>query len=78
MAEKGCDEILEAAKLLNEWGIQDRYIVDFYGKVADDFRTTFEEGISQLSNVKYQGFLDMRQKEGQHHFGRVIKGNRTI
>lgn len=64
MAEKGCNEILEAAKLLNEWGMQDRYIVDFYGKVADDFRTTFEEGISRLSNVKYQGFLDMRQKEG--------------
>lgn len=64
MAEKGCNEILEAAKLLNEWGMQDRYIVDFYGKVADNYKTTYEEGISRLSNVKYQGFLDMRQKEG--------------
>lgn len=64
MAEKGCNEILAAAKLLNEWGMQDQYIVDFYGKVADDYKTTFEEGLSKLQNVKYQGFLDMRQKEG--------------
>jgi glycosyltransferase involved in cell wall biosynthesis len=64
MAEKGCNEILSAAKLLNEWGMEDRYVVDFYGKVADNYRTTFENGISQLSNVKYQGFLDMRQTEG--------------
>ena len=64
MAEKGCNEILTAAKLLDEWGMQDQYIVDFYGKVADDYKTTFEEGLSKLQNVKYQGFLDMRQKEG--------------
>ncbi len=64
MAEKGCNEIIAAAKLLNEWGMEDRYVVDFYGKVADDYKTTFEEGLSKLQNVKYQGFLDMRQKEG--------------
>lgn len=64
MAEKGCNEIIAATKLLNEWGMQDRYVVDFYGKVADYYRTTFEEGLSKLPNVKYQGFLDMRQKEG--------------
>lgn len=64
MAEKGCNEIIAAAKLLNEWGMEDRYVVDFYGKVADDYRMTFKNGISQLSNVKYQGFLDMRQTEG--------------
>lgn len=64
MAEKGCNEIIAAAKLLNEWGMEDRYVVDFYGKVADDYRMTFENEISQLSNVKYQGFLDMRQTEG--------------
>lgn len=64
MAGKGCNEILAAAKLLNEWGMMDRYVVDFYGKVADDYKATFEEGISRLSNVKYQGFLDMRRKEG--------------
>ena len=64
MAEKGCNEIMAAAKLLNEWGMQDQYVVDFYGKVADDYKRTFEEGSSKLPNVKYQGFLDMRQKEG--------------
>ena len=64
MEGKGCNEILEAAKLLNEWGMQSCYIVDFYGKVADDYKTTFQKGISKLPNVKYQGFLDMRQKEG--------------
>lgn len=64
MAEKGCNEILAAAKLLNEWGLQKQYIVDFYGKVADDYKTTFEEGLSKLPNVKYQDFLDMRKEEG--------------
>lgn len=64
MAEKGCNEILEAAKLLNDWGMQARYVVDFYGKVADDYKITFKEGISKLQNITYQGFLDMRQKEG--------------
>jgi glycosyltransferase involved in cell wall biosynthesis len=64
MAEKGCNEILAAAKFLNEWGMQDQYMVDFYGKVADDYKATFEEGLSKLPNVKYQGFLDMRQNEG--------------
>ena len=64
MAAKGCNEILEAAKLLNEWGLQNEYIVDFYGKVADDYKATFKEGVSQLPNVNYQGFLDMRHDEG--------------
>jgi len=64
MAEKGCNEIIAAAKLLNEWGMQNRYIVDIYGKVANEYKSTFEEGISQLPNVNYQGFLDMRQNEG--------------
>ena len=64
MEEKGCNEILAAAKLLNEWGLQKQYIVDFYGKVADDYKTTFEEGLSKLPNVKYQDFLDMRKEEG--------------
>ena len=64
MAEKGCNEIMQGAKLLNEWGLQDKYIIDFYGKVADDYKATFSEGIVGLPNVKYQGFLDMRQKEG--------------
>ena len=64
MAEKGCNEIIAAAKLLNDWGMQDRYVVDFFGKVADDYKTTFEEGLSKLPNVNYQGFLDLRQNEG--------------
>jgi glycosyltransferase involved in cell wall biosynthesis len=64
MPEKGCNEILMAANLLNEWRMQDKYVIDFFGKVADDYRTTFEEGLSKLPNVKYQGFLDMRQTEG--------------
>lgn len=64
MIEKGCNEIIEAAKLLNEWGMQDWYRIDFYGKVADDYKAPFKEGLSKLPNVKYQGFLDMRQNEG--------------
>ena len=64
MAEKGCNEIIAATNLLNEWGIQDRFFVDFYGMIADDYKSTFEDGISKLPNVRYQGFLDMRHTDG--------------
>lgn len=64
MGEKGCDYILEVARQLNSKGYQDRYIIDFYGKVAEAYKTIFNKKIGSLENVNYKGFLNLREKEG--------------
>ena len=64
MAEKGCDYILECAKQLNAMGLEDSYSIDFYGKVADTYEDVFERKIKALSNVKYRGFLNLRENAG--------------
>ena len=64
MAEKGCDYILECAKQLNAMGLEDRYSIDFYGKVADTYEDVFERKIKALSNVNYGGFLNLRENSG--------------
>lgn len=64
MPEKGCDYILEAARILNEEGFADKYIIDFYGKVADEYKDVFDRKINGLDNVNYNGFLNLRNNEG--------------
>lgn len=64
MAEKGCDYIMECAKQLNEMGLEDKYSIDFYGKVADSYKDVFYKKIETLDNVKYQGFLNLRENAG--------------
>ena len=64
MAEKGCDYILECAKQLNEMGLEDKFIIDFYGKVADSYEGVFERKIQKLGNVQYKGFLNLRENSG--------------
>lgn len=64
MPEKGCDYILEAAKLLNAEGYEERYIIDFYGKEEDTYKTRFKQTIDELKNVHYKGFLNLRVDEG--------------
>lgn len=64
MPEKGCDYILEATRLLNEEGYEKRFTVDFYGKIADGYSYAFNEKINSLKNATYQGFLNLREKEG--------------
>lgn len=64
MPEKGCDYILEATRLLNEEGYEKRFTVDFYGKIADGYSCAFNEKINSLKNATYQGFLNLREKEG--------------
>ncbi|MFQ7088249.1 MAG: hypothetical protein ACLRTD_28210 [Bacteroides sp.] len=41
MKEKGCDDIIEAARQLNSTGFKDKYIIDFYGKIAETYKTDF-------------------------------------
>ena len=64
MPEKGCDYILEAAKLLNEAGQAEKYKIDFYGAVAQDYKDVFNRKVSQLPNVNYCGFLNLRENSG--------------
>ena len=64
MCEKGCDYILESAKILNDEGLENKYSIDFYGKVADSFEKVFTQKISKLPNVQYSGFLNLRDNAG--------------
>ena len=64
MPGKGCDYLLEAVRMLNEKGLQDKYIVDFYGKIDGSYQKTFIQKVNKLKNVKYNGLLDLRAKEG--------------
>lgn len=62
--EKGCDYILEATRLLNEEGFENRFLVDFYGNIADSYSSAFREKIDSLNNANYQGFLNLRENDG--------------
>lgn len=64
MREKGCDYILEAVRLLNEKGLKDRYIVDFYGKVDQSYKTFFTARLKEHENVSFYGLLDLKSESG--------------
>lgn len=62
--EKGCDYIFQAAKLLNEQHYGEHFEVDFYGKVASEYKDSFDEQIRKMPNVNYRGFLNLRENAG--------------
>lgn len=62
--DKGIKEIIEATKQLNEMGLQDKFIVDLYGKIEPDYETEFRAVISSLANVNYGGFLNLMSNSG--------------
>lgn len=64
MPEKGCDYILEAARLLNEEGLQEHYVIDFYGAIAQTYRNIFDKKRETLPNVNFCGFLNLREHSG--------------
>lgn len=64
MPDKGCDYILKVAHLLNEEGWAEKYVIDFYGKIADEYKAKFEQQVKSLQNVNYKGFLNLRVNEG--------------
>lgn len=55
--EKGVDIILDAAKKL------DNICFDFYGEIDESYQIDFEEQVSSLSNVTYQGVYRQNQSE---------------
>ena len=61
---KGIKEIVEATKQLNEMGLQDKFTVDFYGKIEQGYELEFNTAIATLSNVSYKGFLNLMDNRG--------------
>jgi glycosyltransferase involved in cell wall biosynthesis len=64
MAEKGCDYILAATKLLNDKGYANSYTIDFYGKVDAGYKETFERGVETFGNIRYHGLSNLKRKDG--------------
>lgn len=59
---KGCDIIIEAVCKLNV-KYQDKFIVDFYGPIENNYDDEFKCKINSLPNVSYNGFIDLRQEK---------------
>lgn len=64
MPEKGCGDILEAARQMNSQGLAERFSIDFYGKIDDGYKPVFETALASLPNVHYAGYLDLAQPAG--------------
>ena len=57
--DKGCNEIFEATRILNEKGLKDKFEVHFYGYEDIDYQKEFEKNLSQSEdNVSYEGARD--------------------
>lgn len=60
MPDKGCRYIMECVKTLNEQGQSDKFVVDFYGSIAPEYREEFETAIMEEKNVNYCGSLQLQ------------------
>ena len=45
-------------------GYEDKFFVDFYGKIDEKYEAYFYKGIENLKNVNYCGFLDLHKHNG--------------
>lgn len=57
--EKGCDLIMEATRRMNKEIGEDKFIVHFYGKIEDSYKSHFLNTINELPNAEYKGFLNL-------------------
>lgn len=64
MESKGVSEILDCACLLNHQGFENKYQIDFYGRIDESYTGVFENRIKEISNVNYCGILDLRNNTG--------------
>ncbi len=62
--DKGIAEIFTATKLLNAMGLQDRFKVDFYGKIEPSYEDKFKLELAKYANTHYEGFLNMTNDKG--------------
>ena len=66
MPEKGCDYILEATKILNQEGLLDKFSVDFFGEINQEYRQDFLKKINETPNASYLGYFDMLMDNSYH------------
>lgn len=64
MKEKGVGEILQCAERLNSLRYQDRYTIDFYGRLDESYQEEFYQTIEKLPNVEYNGVLNLNEISG--------------
>ena len=62
--DKGCKEIIEAAKKLNSLGLESSFLIDFYGTIAPGYENHFMSMIESCPNANYMGFLDLNCQDG--------------
>lgn len=62
--EKGCKEIIECAKRLNDDGLRDKYRISFYGNIDDGYENEFLNSLKSLNNLDYRGLLDLTNQRG--------------
>ena len=58
--DKGCRYILQCVNRLNKSGLSDKYVVDFYGNMAEEYRLEFEKEVDSAVNVSYYGSLKLQ------------------
>lgn len=61
---KGCDYIFKAVESLNDKGLGNHFIVDFYGQPEESYKVDFMERIKLFDNVTYHGVLNLKNKKG--------------
>lgn len=57
MKQKGLDWIFDLADYIVDNGFNDRYSITFFGQIAEEDRTFFEENVRKYGFVEYQGAL---------------------
>ena len=62
--EKGCKEIIECAKRMNNEGLRDKYSITFYGNIESKYETEFLNSIKNLDNIAYKGLLNLTTQRG--------------
>lgn len=61
---KGVGEILKCVNILNSNDYQDRFSVDFYGRIDESYQAIFESLAGKLPNVNYNGILNLQESTG--------------
>ena len=56
---KGCRYILECVKNLNSMGLISKFVVDFYGGIANEYKEEFLLDVDNYENVHYCGSLQL-------------------
>lgn len=64
MKEKGVGEIMQCAERLNSQLYQDRFAIDFYGRLDESYQEEFYQTIATLPNAEYKGVLNLNEISG--------------